>query len=57
MFVVLTCKVSLVQGEAYWTYYPTPPTLVPVTWEDKPLMVWVNDSAPLGGKTKHIQPQ
>lgn len=57
MLAILVCQVSMVQGETYWTYYPNPPTLVPITWEDRPIMVWVNSSVPIGGTIKNIKPQ
>lgn len=57
MLAILVCQVSMAQGETYWTCYPNPPKLDPVTWEDQPIMVWVNSSVPIRGTSKNIKPQ
>ncbi|XP_019490040.1 PREDICTED: uncharacterized protein LOC109378044 [Hipposideros armiger] len=54
ILVILTWQVSITWEDTYWTYFPNPPMLAPVTWEIKPVLVWINSSIPLGGRTKNL---
>lgn len=57
ILVILTWQVRMTQGDTYWTYFPNPPALVPVTRKDRWVVVWVNSTTPLGGQLKLISHQ
>lgn len=50
-------RLWITRGDTYWTYYPNPPTVIPTTWNETTLKVWVNTSYPLEGEEKNVQPQ
>ena len=44
-------------SSAYWAYFPDPPLLQPVGWEDQSIPIYTNDTVALGGfSDKHIIP-
>lgn len=44
-------------SNAYWAYFPDPPLLQPVGWEDQSIPIYTNDTVALGGfSDKHIIP-
>lgn len=46
------------RAEVFWTYLPNPPLLHPVTWQDPPVPVYVNNTKILGlPSASHIWPQ
>lgn len=58
MLAVLSCQVSPVYAHSYWTYFPDPPLLHPVTLMDPSIKVFTNHTTLIGGESNtHITPQ
>jgi hypothetical protein len=49
MVAILSCQVCGISGETYWAYFPNPPILHPVSWNDTGIKISTNDTALLGG--------
>ena len=41
-FTVITLVVTGANREQYWAFFPRPPLLRAMTWEDKPPLIYVN---------------
>nr|UVF62131.1 MAG: envelope protein [Bat faecal associated retrovirus 1] len=58
ILALLTVQVSPVSLASHWAYVPDPPFLRPVTWEDPPVFVFLNDTRVLGPpENSFITPQ
>lgn len=57
MLALLSCQVSNVLGEAYWTYFPDPPLVRPAVWTGESIPIFANDTHMMGGfPYVHITP-
>lgn len=60
MLAIITIQASVAQTEtqSFWTFFPNPPALHPVTWDGTGVPVFVNNTRILGGTSDgHITPQ
>jgi hypothetical protein len=56
--VIITIQMSVVQGDAYWTFTPNSPVVHPITWKSHPVAIFANDTVHTGGHSSgHLVPQ
>jgi hypothetical protein len=53
--VMITIQMGSVQGDAYWTFMPSPLIVHHVIWQSHPVAIFTNDTVHMGGhSSEHL---